>query len=246
MVSGAEPMSTSEGEHGVLVIHGFTGNPVSMRGIADAAAAAGFSVEMPLLPGHGTSVDDMLPTRWDDWANAAEAAYASLRDRVTGKVVVVGLSMGGALTCHLATQHPEIAGIVAINALVSEPAGIRDLLAGMVEAGETTMDAIGSDIADPDADEKAYGRTPLAPLVSLLEAAADLTPRLTDITCPTLIITSHQDHTVEPANSELLAAAVRGEVEHLWLDNSMHVATLDYDKAEIEAATIAFARRVTA
>ena len=82
IIPGAEPWShAGDGDNGALVIHGFTGNPSSMRGIAEAFAAAGFHVELPLLPGHGTAVDDMLPTRWADWAGEAEAAYQRLSGR---------------------------------------------------------------------------------------------------------------------------------------------------------------------
>lgn len=246
IIPGAEPDSIAGGPDGALVLHGFTGNPVSMRGIADALAGAGFAVELPLLPGHGTSVDDMLVTTWADWSGAAEQALADLQARTPdGKVVVVGLSMGGALACWLAANHPEIAGIVAINAVVSAPPGLGDLLAGMVEAGETTMDAIGADIADPEGDENAYPVTPLKPLLSLLEAADGFTELLGRIACPTLIITSRQDHTVEPSNSVLLGESVTGPVEHVWLEKSFHVATVDYDKAEIEERTVAFTQRVT-
>ncbi len=246
ILPGAEPASFPGGPHGALVLHGFTGSPVSMRPLAEALAAAGFAVELPLLPGHGTSVEDMQATNWPDWVAAAEDAYAALAARVSGRVVVVGLSMGGALACLLASRHPEIAGLVAINPIVSEPAGIRELLDAMIAGGDTTMDAIGSDIADPDADEQAYSLTPLRPLLSLVEAAGPLSDALGTIACPTLIITSRQDHTVEPANSDVLAAAVAGAVERVWLERSFHVATLDFERAEVEAATVAFAARVTA
>ena len=73
IIPGAEPWSAPGGSHGVLVLHGFTGNPQSMRPLAQALAAAGFTVELPLLPGHGTSVEDLIPTRWEDWSGAAEA-----------------------------------------------------------------------------------------------------------------------------------------------------------------------------
>ena len=63
IIPGCEPWSADGGPHGVLVLHGFTGNPQSMRGLAEAFAAAGFTVELPLLPGHGTSVDDMIDDR---------------------------------------------------------------------------------------------------------------------------------------------------------------------------------------
>ena len=118
---GAEPWETEgSGELadiGVLVVHGFTGNPQSMRPLAEAFAGAGFTVSLPLLPGHGTQVEDMLPTRWTDWSAAAEDAYDRLAAR-TRAVVVAGLSMGGTLAAWLATRHPEIAGLVLVNPLI--------------------------------------------------------------------------------------------------------------------------------
>ena len=59
VLPGAEPFSAPGGPHGALVVHGFTGTPQSMRGLAQAFARAGYAVELPLLPGHGTTVDDM-------------------------------------------------------------------------------------------------------------------------------------------------------------------------------------------
>jgi len=244
IMAGAEPESIDGGPHGALVLHGFTGNPQSMRGLAHALGAAGFAVELPLLPGHGTSVDDMIPTTWEDWAAAAEAEYHDLAGQVDD-VVVVGLSMGGALACHLAAGNPEIKGLVAINAVVSEPPGIRELVEGMLAAGDEVMDGIGSDVADPDQTEMAYEKTPLRPLLSMVRHAGELQAHLDQIACPTLIINSPQDHVVDPSNSDLLAASVRGPVERLTLARSFHVATLDFDRAEIEAATVAFAQRVT-
>src|SRR5262249_13233346 len=114
ILPGAEPFAADGGPDGVLVVHGFTGSPQSMRPLAEAFAAAGFTVELPLLPGHGTSVDDMIPTSWADWSGAAEVAYQELASRCR-RVIVAGLSMGGTLTVWLAAHHPEIAGIVCVN-----------------------------------------------------------------------------------------------------------------------------------
>src|SRR4051812_35729867 len=97
LIPGAEAWSAEGGPAGVLVLHGFTGNPASMRGLAEALAEAGFTVELPRLPGHGTKVEDMIPTGFHDWLEAAEAAYTDLAGRCD-QVVVAGLSMGGALT----------------------------------------------------------------------------------------------------------------------------------------------------
>jgi carboxylesterase len=242
---GAEPESIDGGPNGALVIHGFTGNPHSMKGVAHALADAGFAVELPLLPGHGTVVEDMIPTGWSDWLGAAEEAYAKLAARVPGKVIVVGLSMGGALTCWLASEHPELAGIVAINAVVTQPEGMAEMVQQLLDSGDEVMGGIGSDIADPEVHELAYPETPLRPLLTMMEAAGEFQTRLERIACPVLIVTSRQDHVVAPENSDVLAESVTGPVERVWLERSYHVATQDYDKAELEAKVVEFATRVT-
>lgn len=245
IIPGAEPWSyTKGGPHGVLVLHGFTGNPQSMRPLAEAFANAGFMVEMPLLPGHGTSVEDMISTGWNDWAAAADEAYETIAAR-SDKVVVAGLSMGGALTGWLGGRHPDAAGFVFINALATEPPGVRDLVTSMIESGETLMDAIGSDIARPDVTEASYDATPLAPLASMFDAAADLATSLAKITAPVLVCNSPQDHVVPITDSDFIADTVKGPVERLTMERSYHVATLDYDAELLETTAVAFAKRVT-
>ena len=245
IIPGAEPWSSTEGgPHGVLVLHGFTGNPQSMRPLAEAFARAGFLVELPLLPGHGTSVEDMIETGWSDWVAAAEKTYTDLAARAD-EVVIAGLSMGGALTAWLGGRHPEVAGLVFINALATEPPGIRDLVQSMIDAGDTVMDAIGSDIAKPDVRELSYDATPLKPLASMFAAADDLATAIAAITCPVLVCNSPQDHVVPITDSDYIAEHVQGPVERVTLENSYHVATLDHDAELIETTAVDFARRVT-
>ncbi len=243
-IPGAEPWSTEAGSHGVLVLHGFTGNPQSMRPLARAVAAAGFSVDLPLLPGHGTSVEDMVPTRWEDWSEAAEAAYSDLATRCA-RVAVTGLSMGGTLACWLAEQHPEIAGIAVVNPLVEPPvADFLDGISALLDAGTEVIDGIGSDIAKEGSVESAYAGTPLAPVLSLFEAVAAVRDRLAEIRCPTLILSSREDHVVATESGDVLAASVGGPVERVHLERSFHVATLDWDAPLIEARVVSFATEV--
>jgi carboxylesterase len=108
------------------------------------------------------------------------------------------------------------------------------------------VDSIGGDIADPDADEASYDETPLRPLLTMIMAGEDVRAGLPEIQVPTLIITSRQDHVVSPDDSDILAAEISGRVERIWLEKSFHVATLDYDRGEVEHRTVDFARRVTA
>src|SRR3954466_6693423 len=163
IIPGAEPWSAKGGPNGALVIHGFTGNCQSMRPLAEAFAAAGFTVELPLLPGHGTTVEDMLDTRWDDWSGAAEAAFSELQSRCRN-IVVAGLSMGGTITAWLAARHPEGARLVLVNPAVEPTAdSFMEAIAGMKATGATVMQGIGSDVANPDVQESAYADTPLGP-----------------------------------------------------------------------------------
>jgi carboxylesterase len=244
VLPGAEPFSAAGGPQGALVLHGFTGTPQSMRGLAEALAAAGFTVELPRLPGHGTSVDDMATTDWADWSGAAEAAYRDLAARCE-RVVVVGLSMGGALAVWLATRHPEMAGLAVVNPVV-EPldASVIDLARDLLDKGETTIAGIGGNIADPSQAELAYDATVLTCLLSLGEGVAELSTRLDQVEVPVLILNAPQDSVVPPSNSDLLARSVRGPVERVTLERSYHVATLDYDRDLIEERVVAFARRV--
>ena len=246
VLAGAEPFSAPGGPHGALVLHGFTGSPQSMRGLAEALAAAGFAVELPRLPGHGTALEDMLETQWDDWSATAERAYEELAARCD-KVVVAGLSMGGTLTLWLAERHREIAGIVLVNPAVDPPAeSFREMLQGILDSGNPVMPAVGNDIAEPGRTELAYDGTPVAPLLSMLDAGAEIAAALDTIECPVLLMNSPQDHVVPPASSEMVAERVAGPVERVTLERSYHVATLDYDRDEIERRAVAFAEKVAA
>ena len=243
---GASPFSAPGGPHGVLVIHGFTGNPISVRGLAEAFAAAGFAVELPRLPGHGTSVADMLPTRFSGWAAAVEACYLELGERCD-QVVVAGLSMGATLAAWLAARSPRIAGLVLVNGLFQPAAeGFFELLRQALAQGVDRLPALGSDIADPEVAVQGYEAAPIEPLISLFEGMADLYERLPDIRCPVLVMCSPQDHVVPPVSSAVLAERVSGSVERIDLERSYHVATLDYDKDLIEKRAVEFALRVTA
>ena len=245
ILPGAEPFSAEGGPHGVLVVHGFTGSPQSLRGLAQAFAAAGFAVELPLLPGHGTTVEDMAKTGWDDWSSAAEAAYQELAGRCD-RMVVAGLSMGGTLAVWLATRHPEVAGMVAVNPAIDPPApSFIEMMQGALDAGTEFMPAVGNDIADPRETELAYDAVPVRAMISLISQGQALYDDLGKITCPVLILNSPQDHVVPPVSSDVLAAKVSGPVERVTLERSYHVATLDYDKDEIEARAVEFARKVT-
>jgi carboxylesterase len=247
VLEGAEPFSAAGDRRGALVLHGFTGCPQSMRPLAEGFAAAGYTVELPRLPGHGTTVEDMAQYGWADWTAAVGAAYDDLAAR-TDSVVVAGLSMGGSLTLHLAAEHPEIAGIVLVNAAVEADdfAPMAEQIRAMVAAGESFVAGVGNDIAKPGVVELAYPRMPLGSFLSLTDAMTGLKQQVGSIAVPALVLHSPQDHVVPPGSAALLDARLAGPHELVVLERSYHVATLDHDAELIVERSVAFADGVSA
>ncbi|MGH9277490.1 MAG: alpha/beta hydrolase, partial [Acidimicrobiales bacterium] len=135
------------GKPRALIVHGLTGSPHSVQGLGDALADAGFDARVPLLPGHGTSLDDLETTGWTDWLEAVRDEYdAALAGGEP--VVLVGLSMGGSLVCRVAADANP-AALVVINPYVDPPAEVaRATMREVVAQGFTRYAGIGGDIAD--------------------------------------------------------------------------------------------------
>ena len=239
ILPGCEPLVAEGSSLGVLVLHGFTGSPASMRSLAEGFAARGYTVEMPLLPGHGTDLVDMIPTRWADWYGEADAAYGRLAARCE-RVAVVGLSMGGGLSLALAEAHQEIAALGLVNPMCQPLAAeLREGIDALLESGLEHFDSIGSDIAKPDISELGYPGTPLEAAKSLSFAMETVHADLSNIVAPTLVLTSRQDHVVPPDTAAAIVERVSGPVRQVLLENSYHVATMDFDQALVEAEIFA-------
>ncbi len=248
VMPGCDPVSHRCGAYaGVVLLHGFTGNPSSMQGVADAMITAGFDVELPRLPGHGTTIIDMQQTGWADWFAESERAIDEMTARVD-RTVVLGQSMGGTLALAAALHLPAIDGLVCINpATQTRDAATMSMIDEFIEDGLLVVPGEGSDIADPAASDIAYDGTPLPPLKSLVDhGITPLGGRFGELTVPLRLFTSRQDHVVDPADSEHLAATYGGPVEHTWLELSYHVATLDHDRDHVAAESVAFVERVAA
>ncbi|MGJ9411990.1 alpha/beta hydrolase [Aeromicrobium sp. CF4.19] len=240
IVPGAEPYSTEGGRTGVLLSHGFTGSPASMVPWGRALAAHGHTVRVPLLPGHGTTWQQMNTTRWQDWYDALEHELLDLRTQCD-HVVVGGLSMGGALALRLAALHPEaVDAVVVVNpalAMGDPKLKVLPLLKWVVPS----IPAIGGDIAKPGQDEVAYPRTPLKALHSMVRLWSDIIPRLGEVTTPLLFFRAPQDHVVDGQTIELVRSRVGSRVaEFVELHDSYHVATIDHDAELIERRSAEF------
>lgn len=242
VLPGAEPFEAEGGPVGVLLSHGFTGTPQSMRPWAEHLARAGFTVTLPRLPGHGTRWQDLNVTRWTDWYGELDRAHQRLTDRCD-QVFVVGLSMGGTLALRLAEEHGDgVTGLVLVNPSLATERRAATLLP-VLRWVVPSLAGVGSDIKKPGVTELAYSRTPLRAAHELSRLWRVTRADLTRITAPILVFRSRVDHVVEPLSGRLLHAGCAGvAVTERILDDSYHVATLDNDAEAIFTESEAWIR----
>ncbi|KAJ1684186.1 hypothetical protein LUZ63_020479 [Rhynchospora breviuscula] len=229
---------------GVLLCHGFTGSPGSMNPWGRHLAEQGYAVSVPLLPGHGTTWQEMNRTGYDQWYAALEAAYDDLRER-TDAVVVGGLSMGGGLALLLAARHPhDVAGVMVVNAAVSSQN--KQLLAvPLAKWVLGSMPGLAGDVKRPGVAESAYDRVPLKALHSMVRGWRQVRAALPEVTQPLLVWRSREDHVVdEQSTRDILAGVSSRDVAEHVLEDSYHVATIDNDAELIFAESVEFVRRV--
>ena len=238
---GAEPYRAEGGPLGVLLVHGFTGSPASLRPLAEFLARNGLSVELPRLPGHGTHWDDLTDVRWEDWFEAAERAFRDLSSRCRD-VVVAALSMGGALGIHLAATHPdEVRGLALVNPYVVDP---RLSAAVVLRLFTRTRKGVINDIKKPGQDEVGYERMPVRVLPSLGKLLKIAQRDLPNVRAPLLYFRSPEDHVVKPSSMKTVLERIgSAEKEVVELPNSYHVATLDHDAELIERRILEFATK---
>ena len=215
-----------------------------MRPWAEHLAAAGFSVELPRLPGHGTA--------WRTWRSPggrtgtprSTASFTALRERCD-TVFVVGLSMGGSLALRLAENRAdEVAGLVLVNPAVHSE-DWKLVLLPVLKHVVKRFPGISNDIKKPGQDEGAYDKFPLKSFDSMHGAWSDDQGGHRQVTAPLLLLHSREDHVVEPSNAAwILANVASTDVTEVWLEDSYHVATIDNDAPLIFDASVEFVHRL--
>jgi carboxylesterase len=240
VMKGAEPWASEGDTTGVLVVHGFTGSPQSVRYWAEGIAAEGRTVILPRLPGHGTSVDDMQRTTAAEWVEEAEMGLRGLQERCD-RIFVCGLSGGGTITFDLAERlGDQLSGVITVNAsMFSKDPRVK--LAPLLGKFPLKMKGIYDDIADPEQHEVGYRQVPTMAAASMLKYQARVMAELPKVTLPVLLMSSRQDHVVHTENSPYILEHISStDKELVWLEKSYHVATLDYDKDLIVERTNRF------
>ncbi|MBZ5736771.1 alpha/beta hydrolase [Nocardioides mangrovi] len=241
----AQPELTAGRRIGVLLSHGFTGQPASMTPWGEELAARGYAVEVPRLPGHGTTWQELNTLTWADWYAEIVATF----DRLAADndaVVVGGLSMGGALVLRLAEDRADqVAGVMVVNPAVATKRLDVKLLP-VLKHLVGSFPGIANDIKKSGVEEHGYTRTPLKAIHSMMQAWPGIIADLPKVTAPLLYLRSSEDHVVDEASEPLITGGISStDVTIVRLEDSYHVATLDNDAPTIVEQSAAFIARVT-
>ena len=237
---GAEEFSLGSGPTGVLLVHGFTGSPRSMRGLGEFLADKGLSVRGIRLPGHGTSWEDLNTKKAEDWVGAVDAEFNDFAADHE-EVFMVGLSFGAALSLDFAVRNPDrVRGVVAIAPFVLTKDPLR-VLAPVFGKVLKSFPGVGNDICEPGQDELCYDKLSVRAVPHMLKFVARVRGLLPSLRTPLLVMHSRNDHTAPPESGQyVFEHAGATDKEMVWYERSYHVMTMDYDRHDIFARTFDF------
>ncbi len=233
-------------EVGILLIHGFTATTAEVRPLARRLHEAGYTVAAPLLPGHGTTPEDMNRRRWTEWVGAAKEMFQRLRARC--EVIFVGGESMGALTAlYLASRYEAIAGLLTFAPAV-EVASPKARLAPLLAQIDPIIPKPGSDQTEPltPADElwQGYRVVPVRALRALMRLQKVMHRRYPLVTQPVLIVQGRHDGSVTREGPAILARELGSSwIEIHWMANSTHCVLIDAEQAEVEALALEFIER---
>jgi carboxylesterase len=214
---------------GVLLVHGFTGTPASMRPWAHYLNDRGYTVSVPLMPGHGTSWHDLNDVTWEQWPAKVETELNDLR-RKCSKVFICGLSMGGGNSLYVAERNQEkVDGLILVNPMIHIP-GIQIKFVHIISRIQKSRSSVGDDIKKPGITEWGYDALPIKGVAQLYEYLKLARSGLSRVKTPTLIFHSVDDHVLPASNTEIVMNELgSSDKTRIELVNSYHVATLDFD-----------------
>ncbi len=214
-----------------LLIHGFTGTPGHLRDLGEALNREGFTVEGILLPGHGTTPEDMEKAGWKDWLNYSREACARLENEYD-EVNVVGFSMGGVIALILAAEYPSMKHL----ALISPALKLKNRMTSLTPVAKYFMRFNPIVPPTPKPGEKpemdiGYRKTPIRCVPHLLKLQGLARRILKKVTVPVMIFQSMDDDVVSPESGDRIYSGIKSNHKELVkLVNSIHVATIGLDR----------------
>jgi carboxylesterase len=231
-----------------LLIHGFTGTPAELKDLGTAISSTlGWEVSVPLLPGHGTAVDDLAQTKAADWLGAVGTARAELESRFP-RVHLLGLSMGALLVLEsFRNRHAQVASLT----LLAPPIWLRswkeNFVAHVCPKIPFLRDrCFRKDPAALTPRHVSYDCFPLAAVGEFLDLSKRARSLATIDSIPALAVYSDADSTVAPRSAFFLPSRfTHPDSRLLHLTRSRHILTLSDERDRLFSEVLAFYRGIT-
>lgn len=236
----SEPLRLFGGKTGVLMLHGFTGSPASIKPWALGLHERGLTVVAPRLAGHGTHWSDLNKVTWEDWYEVVEKEFLELK-KSCDQVFVAGFSMGGALALRLSQiRGSELAGTILLNASIYDERKRFKLVPALATILPSIPGGV-SDIAKPGGPKHGYERIPLRGLNQLRKLWEVVERDLYLVDLPLMVSYSINDHVVHPVCSETIIDNVySADIREVVFEKSFHNVALDYDSELLNEESMDF------
>ncbi|NBY39105.1 MAG: hypothetical protein EBQ63_06680 [Actinobacteria bacterium] len=213
---------------GVILVHGFTGSPASMRPWAHFLNERGFTVSVPRIPGHGTEWQDLNAVAWPEWPARVQTEIDNLSKHAR-RFLSAGYQWVGKYFISNVAQPIKISGIVLVNPMIHIP-GIKPMFRHIISRLKAGLPSVGDDIKKPGVTEWGYDVLPTKGVVQLYEMLKAARRSLKEIKTPMLLFHSVDDHVLPVSNTEIIMAEIASaDKQRVELTNSYHVATMDFD-----------------
>lgn len=233
------PFLWEGGPVGVLLVHGFTATTAEVRPLGRAIHARGYTVAGPLLPGHGTSPEDLNRVSWQDWVGAVEAMYRHLQENCE-VIIAGGESTGGLLALHLAAHHPEIAALLLYAPALKLTLRRRDVL-GLYLLSPFVPYVRKKHFNNGATLWQGYPVNPLKGTIQLLRFQRVVRRLLPEINQPVLIVQGQKDPTVHPSVPDTIASKIGSTVKEIvWMPDSAHTVIVDKELEKVTQITLRF------
>ncbi len=232
------------GPVGCLLIHGFTGTPDELHELGIFLAQHGLTVSIPLLPGHGTTPQELAQIKWPTWVEWIRDEYHNLAQKCQ-EVFIGGQSMGGTLALHLGT-HSTPAGIMTFAAPVKFHHPLLAFYPLVKWFYRNYPKKYGNDIRDPEMKKQlaSYQVYPLPAVMEFQKLLHHTYNDLAEIHAPLLAFHSCQDHTIDIENIDMILNRTGSKIKQkIILENSFHLITADVERDLVKNATLEFIRQ---
>lgn len=239
IVSGADPIHLDAGPPAVVLLHGAGDTPQSLAYLAAYLHERGYTVDVPLLPGHGRSLREFSRSSAAAWLDAARSAYTAVHQHHPW-TAVIGQSMGGALAVQVAAAC-ELPALVLLAPYLSMPrflwwAAHFSLLWGALLAYPPSNDERSVHDAAERAKSLGHRFFPPRALRALAATVRRASRVLPQVSAPTLMIQSPNDNRISVTEAHKTFDRLGSRDKRLvWVQRGGHVLSVDSGREEVFA-----------